>query len=121
MNRKERRELDRKVRHLQKTKPKELQALIDDTFPRELVESRLGNEILAPGDRVMLDVKKIMEDPDWPKFHPEFKEFVISHANEVFTLRKEARPDGPFAYVSFEEDTTDPRWMFYLGHVKKVG
>ena len=120
MGRKERREMERKVKHLQKTKPWELQALIREEYDRFLIDSRMNNEILAPGDKVMIDVEKVMQEPDWTHYKPEYKDFVKAHANEVYTLRKEARQQGPFAFISFEEDTTDPRWLFYLGHVKKV-
>lgn len=120
MGRKERREMERKVKHMARTKPWELQALVREAYPRDMVESRMNDKVLAPGDKVMIDLEKIAADPEYDKMRPDFKEFIKAHANEVFTLRKEARPDGPFAFVSFEEDTTDPRWMFYLGHVKKV-
>jgi hypothetical protein len=68
----------------------------------------------------MLDVKKIMEDPDWENMKEEYKEFVKANANRVFTLNQEARQVGPFSFVSFNEDETDPRWLFMTGHVKKV-
>lgn len=120
MGRKERRELERKVKHLAKTKPWELQAMIRDEYNQEVIESRMNDEILAPGDKVMFDLKKIAADPDYEKFKPEYRDYIINHAGDVFTLRKEAKQQGPFGLVSFEEDATDPRWLFYLGHVKKV-
>lgn len=120
MGRKERRKLEKKIKHLQKTKPWELQALIREEYDRATIDSRLNNDVLAPGDKVMLDVKKMMTDPDWDKYKPEYKNYVLSHANEVFTLRKEAKQDKAFTLVSFEEDDTQPRWMHFIGHVKKV-
>lgn len=120
MNRKERRAMARKVRHLQKTKPWELQAMIAEEYDRELVESRMNDEILAPGDKVMIDVPKIMQDPEYSQMKPEFRAFIKAHANEVFTLRKEAHTKGPFGLVTLLEDETEPRWAFYLGHLKKV-
>lgn len=120
MGRKERRELERNVRHLAKIKPWELQALIADQYDRAAVDSRIGNEVLAPGDKVMLDVRRIMSDPDWPHFKLEYQQFVIEHAGDVFTLKKEARQQGPFSFVSFEEDTTDPKWLWFTGFVRKV-
>lgn len=121
MGRKERRELDRKVKHLAKTRPWELQALVRDTYGRDLVDARTKNEdILAPGDKVMLDVKKIVEDPDFSELDQKYKDWVYANANQVFTLRSEVRRDGPFDLVSFCEDEEDPRKWFYLGYVKKV-
>ena len=120
MGRKERRELERKVKHLAKTKPWELNAFIRDEYSREVIESRMNDEILAPGDKVMFNLKKIAADPEYEKFKPEYRDYIINHAGDVFTLRQEAKQEGPFGLVSFIEDETDPRWMHYLGHLKKV-
>lgn len=120
MGRKERRELERKIKHLTKTKPWEIQQIIRDEYTREMTESRLSNEILAPGDKVMFNLIKIAADPDYEKFKPEYRDFIINHAGDVFTLRQEAKQDGPFGLVSFVEDKSEPRWMHYLGHLKKV-
>lgn len=118
MGRAERRKLERQIKHLQKTKPWELQAMIRDSYDRDLVENRMNKDILAPGDKVMIDLEKLSHDPQWNEFKPEYKDFVKANANRVFTLRKEARPDGPFGLVSFVEDENN--WMFYTGHLKKV-
>ena len=120
MNRKERRKLERDLKHLQKTKPWELKTLIGEKFDRRVVDCRVNNETLAPGDKVMLDMEHIMADPDYPKFRQDFKNFVMANANRVFTLSKEAKTQGPFAFVSFNEDETEPKWLFYLGFVKKI-
>jgi hypothetical protein len=118
MGRKERRELERKVKHLQKTKPWELQAMIINSYGKDLVENRMNKDILAPGDKVMIDLEKLSHDPQWNEFKPEYKEFVKANANKVFTLRENAIPDGPFGLVSFVED--ENKWQFYTGHLKKV-
>ena len=120
MGRKERRELERKVKHLAKTKPWELNAFIRDEYSREVIESRMNDEILAPGDKVMFNLKKIAADPEYEKFKPEYRDYIINHAGDVFTLRQEAKQEGAFGLVSFIEDETEPRWMHYLGHLKKV-
>lgn len=120
MGRAERRKMQKKIRHLQNTKPWEINALVREEYNREVIESRLTNEILAPGDKVMFNLVKIAADPDYEKFNPEYRDFVIKHAGDVFTLRQEARQDGPFGLVSFVEDEREPRWMHYLGHLKKV-
>ena len=120
MNRKQRREIERKVKHLQKTKPWELQMLIREEYDRFLVDSRTYKGVLAPGDKVMIDVKAMMDDPDWSHLKQEYKYFVTAHANEVFTLSNEMKQTGAYNLVSFNEDETDPKWLFFSGHVKKV-
>lgn len=121
MGRKERRELERKVKHLAKTKPWELQALVQDQYSRDIIEARINNpDILKPGDKVMLDVKKVVSDPDFAQLKQEYKDYVFANANTVFTLRKEAKQSGPFSLVSFCEDEEEPRKWFFIGYVKKV-
>jgi hypothetical protein len=120
VGRKERRDLERKIKHLQKTKPWQLQALVNEQYNREIYEKRMNNEVLKPGDKVMLDWVKITEDPDWENFKPEYQKFVEENAGKIFTLSKEVKAQGPWAFVSFKEDETDPKWLFYLGYVKKV-
>lgn len=121
MGRKERRALERKIKHLAKTKPNEIQTLIKDIYDRGLVENRMNNEdVLAPGDKVVFNMDRILHDPDFNKYKPEYKAFIREHVNDVFTLRQEAKQQGPFSLVSFEEDDSPERWLFYIGHLKKV-
>ena len=94
--------------------------MIRDEYKRELIESRFSDEVFAPGDKVMFNLAKIAADPEYDKFKQEYKDYVLSHANDVFTLRKEAKQKDIFGLVSFEEDDTEPKWMHYLGHLKKV-
>lgn len=121
MGRAERRKLEKKVKHIQNTKPWELQTMIQDVYGRELVEARINNpDILKPGDKVMLDVKKVVNDPDFAQLKQEYKDYVFANANKVFTLRQEAKQSGPFSLVSFCEDEEEPRKWFFIGYVKKV-
>ena len=121
MGRAERRKLEKQVKHIQKTKPWELQTMIQDVYGRELVEARINNpDILKPGDKVMLDVKKVVNDPDFAQLKQEYKDYVFANANKVFTLRQEAKQSGPFSLISFCEDEEEPRKWFYIGYVKKV-
>lgn len=120
MGRKERRAIERKIRHLAKTNPHELQALVQETYSRDMVENRMNNEVFAPGDKVMIDLKKLMADPDWDILKPEYKNFAKEHANEVFTLTDEMQKKGAFSLVSFCEDENDPKWLWFVGHLKKV-
>lgn len=121
MGRKERRELERKLRHINNTKPWQLKTLVQEQYGRDLVEARINNEdVLAPGDKVMLDVKKISLDPDFAALKQEYKDFIFENANKVFTLRREAKQSGPFSLISFCEDEEEPRKWFFVGYVKKV-
>lgn len=120
MGRKERRKLERQIKHLAKTKPWELQTIIKDTYGKDVISNRVDNDnILAPGDKVMINMEKFMADPEYAKFKPEYIQFAKENANKIFTLKETARPDGPFSLLSFVEDENN--WMWYIGHLKKVG
>lgn len=120
MGRKERRAVERKIKHLAKIKPKEVQMLIQEEYKRFVVDMRTNKEVLAPGDKVMLDINLLIEDPDWPKLKKEYKEYAVSHANEIFTVSEEIKQTGPYTLVSFVEDETDPKWLWFTGYVKKA-
>ena len=121
MGRKERRELERKLRHINNTKPWQLNALIQDQYSRDIVEARINNpDILKPGDKVMLDVKKVVSDPDFAQLKQEYKDYVFANVNKVFTLRQEMKQSGPFSLISFYEDNEEPRKWFFIGYVRKV-
>ena len=109
------------MRHVNNTKPWQLKTLIQEQYGRDVVDARINNtDVLAPGDKVMLDVKKVMSDPDYDMLKQEYKDFILANANRVFTLRKESKESGPFSLVSFEEDEDEPRKWFFIGYVKKV-
>ena len=120
MGRKENRKMLRTIKHLQKTKPWELKTMIQDQYGRDVIDNRMNKEVFAPDNKVMLDLEKLSKDPDWDKFRPEYKEFVKANADKVFTLTDKASQKGPFALVSFVEDETDPKNLFFVGHLKKV-
>ena len=95
--------------------------MIRDEYGRETIENRLGKEIFAPGDKVMIDLEKFGKDPDYDKMKPEYKEFAKAHANEIFTLAERATQRGPYWLVHFVEDETSLPWLWFIGHLKKVG
>ena len=120
MGRAERRKLEKKIKHIAKTKPNEFQMLIKDEYKKFLVDMRTTKENIVPGDKVMIDVKAMIEDPDYPKLKQEYKDYVQGHANEVFTLSREMKQVGPYFLVSFEEDDSEEKKYFFTGYVKKV-
>lgn len=64
------------------------------------------------GDKVKLDVEKIMKRKDYEKMNPKYKEFVESSADKVFTVHLERE-----TLISLREQ---PEWLFWSGSLIKV-
>ena len=43
------------------------------------------------GDKVKFDLTAIQNDPDWPTLRQDYKDFILSNADTVFTLEFEPR------------------------------
>lgn len=43
------------------------------------------------GDKVKFDLTAIQNDPDWPILRQDYKDFILSNADTVFTLEFEPR------------------------------
>lgn len=67
----------------------------------------LGDRKIKYGDKVRLDVERIRSRDDYQQMIAEYKSFVESNADKVFT----AKPEGN-TMTSFEEDDT---WLFWNG------
>ncbi|MDO5546868.1 MAG: hypothetical protein Q4F79_00050 [Eubacteriales bacterium] len=64
------------------------------------------------GDKVKLDVEKIMQRKDYEKMNPRYKEFVESNVDTVFTAHLERE-----TLISLAEQ---PEWLFWSGSLIKV-
>lgn len=71
------------------------------------------------GDKVKLDLAAIQNDPDWPKLRQDYKDFVLSNANTVFTLEFEPRYRKNHTLACLKEDHATPKRLFWIGHLIK--
>lgn len=70
------------------------------------------------GDRVRLDVDRIVKRGDYVKTQPEYQNFVESNRDTVFTVRLyRKREDGFSALIELVEN---PTWLFWYGDLVKV-
>ena len=72
---------------------------------------------IKDGDKVRLNINRIQSYKDYYKRPDKYKLWVKSHHNDVFTVElygdKKVR-------CTFKEDTTDPKWIFWLGDLIKL-
>ena len=62
---------------------------------------------------------RIISNKDWPKLNPNYRNFVESNKNSIFTvefdpIKKEKDSFDKDTLVQFVEDTTDPKWLFFV-------
>lgn len=73
---------------------------------------------LLDGDKVRLDVDRIIGRSDYANTTEEYKAFVESSCNKVFTARLyRKRKDGFSAIVELAEE---PKWLFWYGDLVRV-
>ncbi len=90
--------------------------------PRKAKElaSRMADKILEwhnglqPGTRVRLDLKRMMNSPDWHGKTDAYRLFCMAHAKDTMTVQHDGvtkrRPD----LVVLAEDNTKPKWLFHI-------
>lgn len=83
--------------------------------------NRLAKEAgdpLQEGDSVRLDVEQIVNRSDYAKTTDEYRAFVESSKDRIFTAHLyRKREDGFSAIIELEEE---PRWLFWYGDLIRV-
>lgn len=72
------------------------------------------------GDKVKLDYDKISSSKRWEQHSSPYREFVEANKDKVFTVEPNDRDANWGSIFQFVEDTTNPKWLFWGGHLKKV-
>ena len=73
-----------------------------------------------PGDKVKLNYSKIISDKYYSRLVPSRKKFVEENKDTIFTVEYDPRHTNNPQVVCLAEDPTDPKWLWYTGHLKKV-
>lgn len=72
------------------------------------------------GTKVMLDIDKIKKHRDYNRLTQKYKDWVNAHAKDIFTVKFDEITKKNPSLVCLEEDTTNPRWLFWTGDLKKI-
>ena len=111
MNRADRRNLAKKVKKANKM----LNLGLNNTQLQQYIkfkEEQLSSVVLFEGDKVKLDYDKITSIPDYTNRKPEYRNFIETNKDKVFTVKYDDKYRNNPWLVSLEEDTTEPRWLF---------
>ncbi|MDD5022427.1 MAG: hypothetical protein PHR82_09925 [Endomicrobiaceae bacterium] len=72
-------------------------------------------QTLKEGDKVKLNISSIKRHPDYPKLTERYHNFIDSHADDIFTVKKDATRKDTSALVCLEED--EDGWLFWTGNL----
>lgn len=81
---------------------------------------------LKEGDRVKIDYDAMCTNGQWTGTNEKYRQFVEDNKDRVFTIERPTDPKRPSAknlegIFQFAEDPSEVKWLFWVGHLKKVG
>lgn len=85
-----------------------------------LIQIHTDKGSLKEGDRVRLNMKSILEQPDYANMNPKYKQWVEDNKDKVFTVEYDEKHGENSTLVCLREDESDPRWLFWVGNLEKV-
>jgi len=110
MNRKERRN---------PSKSTQIKNLLNDMSDiqryKDVIE---GDWSIKEGDKVRLNLEVIRKHPNYERMLPAYRNFCEENAETVFTVSYDKGLKQ--SLVCFAEDTAEPKWLFWIGDLKKV-
>lgn len=77
-----------------------------------------GEWPIHDGDKVRINLEVIKGHPGYAKTLPAYKKFCETNAGRVFTAGID--PDMRRSIAYLKEDTTQPKWLFWIGDLEKV-
>lgn len=96
-----------------------------DVF-RSLFNGQSGNgtpihyPMLKEGQKVKLNIGKIMKESWWERSYQNYKLFVISNKNTIFTVEYEPKYGENPIIVSLKEDPSEIKWSWFIGDLDVV-
>lgn len=116
MNRKARREIDKKEKKLQKLYGA-LQKQMRNIDLQKYVSDADDEDVFREGDLVRLNLERIQAHADYERLQELYKQFVNDNEDRIFKVHL-LKDDGSFpAIVTFQEDDT---WHFWFGDLIRV-
>lgn len=107
-----------KKKHFQ-SKASRAKQLLDDLSTinkfKNIIE---GDWPIKEGDKVRLNLEVIKKHPGYSQKLPTYRRFCEENADTVFTVEYDRKVHN--GVVSLVEDTTSPKWLFWIGDLEKV-
>ncbi|MPM00439.1 hypothetical protein SDC9_46663 [bioreactor metagenome] len=77
-------------------------------------------EYLKSVDKVKLNIQAITSDPDWNKKQKSYREYCMSHADDVFIVVTDSKFGNEPSIVCLTNNGVDSGWYFYIGDLIEV-
>ena len=106
MNRAERRQYEKSMRKMgaKNSEAKRLSSMLKE------------NNQLKEGDKVKINYEKITKEPDYDSRLATYKTFIEDNKDKILTVEFDDKKaiNGSHFLVQFVEDTSSPKWLFYV-------
>ena len=76
-------------------------------------------KFIKQGSKVKLNTKQIKSHPDHKKKTIIYRNWIDTHAKDIFTVEYD-KNYNPLVRVCLNEDTTEPKWLFWVGDLIEV-
>jgi len=73
------------------------------------------NNYIPEGTKVKLNYNEIKNQPDYPKLTEKFRNWIEDNKDKVYTVEYKKNKRGKPLFVTLKEDTSDPKWLFWVG------
>ena len=67
---------------------------------------------LLEGEKVMLNIDKMLASPDWHSRHEAYKDFVLINKDNIFTVMYDENYKNMPRIVRLAEDDSEQKWLF---------
>lgn len=74
-----------------------------------------SGKLINAGSKVKLKYDQITSRKDWATLNQKYKDFVEENKDKEFTVQIDEKIHNMFRLVSLEEDTTEPKLLFWVG------
>ena len=72
-------------------------------------------KLIAAGSKVKLKYDQIVSRKDWATLNQKYKDFIETNKDGEFTVQINEKIPDTFKLISFEEDVTEPKFLFWVG------
>lgn len=94
------------------------QILDDISTINKLKDIIEGDWPIKAGDKVQLNLSAIVNRPGYDKMLPAYRRFCEESEGKIFTAEYDKNVRQ--SMVCLAEDTTSPKWLFWIGDLVKV-
>lgn len=110
--------MDRQQRRHQPKAAHVKQLLDDMSAIKKFKEAIEGDWPIKEGDKVQLNLDAIKKHPGYEQRLPAYQKFCEENADKVFTVVYDKNSRN--SVVSLAEDESKPKWLFWIGDLKKA-